>query len=84
MVDFIWSIHGHSIEETLKELLSNEKNDLKLLSNEKNDLKKAQSLGKNIIDALKLHMVLHANKYYPDGQVMASYMYMVVKRRARK
>ena len=74
LVDFLWSIHGHSIEEPLKEMLSKE-----------NDLEnKDQSIGKNIIDALKLHMVLLANKYFPDGQVMVSYMYMVVKRRARK
>ena len=73
LVDFLWSIHGYSIEEPLKEMLSKE-----------NDLEKDQSIGKNIIDALKLHMVLLANKYFPDGQVMVSYMYMVVKRRARK
>ena len=73
LVIFLWSIHGHSIEEALKELLNNE-----------NDLETDQSIGKNIIDALKLHMVLLANKYFPDGQVMVSYMYMVVKRRARK
>ena len=69
LVIFLWSIHGHSIEEALKELLN--ENDLKVL-------------GKTIIEALKLHMLFLAKKYFPDGQVMASYMYMVVKRRARK
>ena len=72
LIDFLWSIHGNSMEELIKQML-----------NKKFDQKDMKNLLEEIIGALKFHLNILAKENYPEGQITASYMYMVVKRKPR-
>ena len=73
--DFIWSIHGHSLNESVKTMINE---DSSIPIQEKNDM------CDKIINALKRHLYILTERDFPEGNTTASYMYMVVRRKPRK
>ena len=73
--DFLWSIHGNSITECTKNMVEK---DNAIDSNDK------INISNGIINAVKRHLYILTEKDFPEGKYMGNYMYMVVKRKARK
>ena len=72
LTDFIWSIHGHSLKESIK-----------LTAHERKNSFDQKELEDTIFAALKSHVNILTKRHFPDGHTTVSYMYMVVKRMER-
>ena len=73
--DFLWSIHGNSLIECTTALIDKD-NAI--------DTKEKIDLSNRIINTVKHHLYVLTEINFPDGNTAGNYMYMVVKRKARK
>ena len=81
LADFIWSIHGHALEKSINTVLMTPE-----ISNgtSKQSRVDMDILKTKIITALKSHINNITKRDFPDGNIAASYMYMVVRRKPRE
>ena len=68
LFDFIWSIHGHSIEESIEEIVKKFGKD---------------TVTQDVIRAVKSHIEILVNRDFTNGSTYGSYMYLVIKRKPR-
>ena len=69
LFDFIWSIHGHSIEESIEEIVKK--------------FGKNTVVTQDVITAVKSHIEILVNRDFTNGSTYGSYMYLVIKRKPR-
>ena len=68
LFDFIWSIHGHSIEESIEEIGKKFGKDF---------------VTQDVIRAVKSHIEILVKRDFTNGSTHGSYMYLVIKRKPR-
>ena len=69
LFDFIWSIHGHSIEESIKEIVEK--------------VEKDTNFTQDLMREVKSHIKILVDRDFTKGSTYGSYMYLVIKRKPR-